>query len=60
MDGTPSWDNFSPCFSNNFSIPGYRECLEDILGRSKERLIEWRLYKGLYASLNTNFEPKIN
>jgi len=50
-DGTLSWGNFSPCFSDSFFIPCYWEWLEDVLGRNKERLVEWRLYHGLYASL---------
>jgi len=51
MDGTLSWGNFSPCFSNSFFIVCCWEWLEDVLGRNKERLVEWRLYQGLYASL---------
>jgi len=51
MNGTLSWGNFSPCFLDNFFIRCYWEWLKDILGRSKEKLIEWRLYNGLYASL---------
>jgi len=60
MDGTPSWGNFSPCFSDSFCRPWYWKWLEDILGRNKQKPIEWRLYNGLHASLNTNFVPKIN
>jgi len=51
MNGTLSWGNFSPSFSDSFFIPCYWTWLEDILGRDKERLFEWRLYNGLCASL---------
>jgi len=49
------WDTimgqFLTYFSYSFFIPCYWEWLEDVLGRNKERLVEWRLYHGLYASL---------
>ena len=51
MNGTLSLGNFSPCISNSFFIQWYWEWLEDILGCNKEKLVEWRLYNGLYASL---------
>ena len=51
MNGTLSWGNFSPCFSDSFFIPCYCEWLEDILGHNKERLVKWRIYNELYASL---------
>jgi len=49
-DGTLSWGNFSPCFSDNFFISCYWKWLEDVLGYNKG-LMEWRLYDRLYASL---------
>ena len=51
MDGTLSWGNFSRRFSDNFFIPCYWEWLEEVLSRNKDRLMEWRLYDRLYASL---------
>ena len=48
MNRTLLLRNFLPCFSD---IPCYWKWLEDILGCNKERLIEGRLYDGLYVSL---------
>jgi len=54
MDGLLSAGNFSFCFFDNFFILCYWEWLEYVLSRNKERLIEWRLYDKLYASLFSN------
>jgi len=51
LNWTLSSSNFSPCFSDSFFTPCYGDWLDDILGRNKERLVKWRLYNGLYASL---------